>query len=90
MKAIINYDKQKLIDFIRSNSYRKQYNLAGFVKQVKGGRLHLIIQEFNNQIVIDLHYDKFKGNQNKKFKHSIVHTNDLIKKDLDYITKHCR
>lgn len=89
MKIIINYDKQKLLNFIRSNGYKKQNNLEGYVKQIKGGRLHLIIQELNNQTIIELHYDKFKGNKNKKFKHSTINMNPSIKKDLDYIKKYC-
>lgn len=90
MQTTVNCDKQRVINFIKSNGYRKQNSLEGFVKKVRGGRLHLIVKEFNNQIVIDIHYDKFKGNKDKKFKHSVVQMNPLIKNDLDYIKKHCK
>lgn len=89
MKTTINTtDEYNFIKFIKQNGYVKlKKGHVGYVKQVKGGRLHLIVERVNNQLLIDLHYDKFKGNENKKFKHSTRHISPKVKKELDMLIK---
>jgi len=84
MDIVVNSNLERVKDFIRSNGYRsKDENV--FFKKVKGGRLHLTISSFNMKDVIELHFDKFKGNRKKKFGHSTKYVHPLVKNELEMI-----
>lgn len=82
MKILLKKDIGEIREIILNHGYKKKRNGPGYTKKVRAGRLHMILNNFENQTLIVLHYDKFKHKKNKKFGHSTRYVHPYIKSEF--------
>lgn len=85
MHAFVECNESELGQILKQQGYGKTKN--GYTKQCKGGRLHLSTENPNGRLIIVLHYDKFKGNQNKKYHHATHWKHPYVKKEMKDILR---
>jgi len=79
MKIILKDSIKKIRNQLLDNGYAKRKHGSGYIKSVRGGRFHITLNVLENQTIVDMHYDKYKHNRNKKFGHSTRYLHPYLK-----------
>lgn len=79
MKLILKEGIKKIRDHLLSNGYIKRKHGPGYIKPVRGDRLHITLNSFQDQTLVVMHYDKYKHKTHRKFGHSTRYMHPYLK-----------
>lgn len=85
MKIVLSCNVETIRKYILEKGYIKRKHGNGYIKDVKAGRLHMSLNQFEQKTVMILHYDKYKHNRKKKLHHSTRYDHPYVRKEIKAI-----